>query len=269
MTSEIYKEYQRVVFFDTETTGFDPVNDQIIEFAAIVCNAEEETPEQFDKYIQLEHVKEIPQKITDLTGIMPLMCAGGISEEELIRWISETLRMPPGHKALLVAHNAQFDLNFTARTFMRHMDLNQKGSTELIKPFTDADYLDTLTVYKDRAGYPHKLQSAIDHYGLQDKVMNTHRAIDDTAALKAVFDAMAAERDDLTDYVNVFGFNDRYGVEGAVLKKVQYYKQDFGYGMKQPEKTLPYIWNRMSTFDRLDNKDDWRQRLKMKKEGRL
>lgn len=244
--SSIYERYEKVIFFDTETTGFDPEKDQIIELAAVVTGFGM-APIEYDKFVQLEHVKELPEKITDLTGITPLHLASGITERQMTQDFSEFCRPRNPGGALLVAHNAQFDLSFMGKTMARHM---KEDDTKVILPFTDSDYLDTLTVYKDRAGFPHKLKDAITHYGLDGKVQNTHRAIDDAKALWAVFDAMTEERDDLAEYVNIFGYNDRYGVSGPIFKKVKYYSQSFGFGMKDPEQTLP----------RLENKTEWRQR---------
>ena len=76
-----------------------------------------------------------------------------------------------GGRVLLVAHNAQFDLLFTAEMLRRHGN----GGPEALKA---ADYLDSLTVYKDRRAYPHKLANAILTYKLEDKVQNSHRAIE-------------------------------------------------------------------------------------------
>ena len=91
----------------------------------------------------------------------------------------------------------------------------------------DADYLDTLTVYRDRHKFPHKLESAIEQYGLGTKVENSHRAIDDCRALYEVAKAMEAERDDLAGYINLFGYPAKYGVSGRKLKKVTYLEQGF------------------------------------------
>lgn len=50
---------------------------------------------------------------------------------------------------------------------------------------------------------------------------------------------MAQERDDLFAYVNVFGFNSKYGVSGRTLKKVTYAAQGIGYGMIGEDSILP------------------------------
>lgn len=107
--------------------------------------------------------------------------------------------------------------------------------------FEGADYLDSLTVYKDRRAYPHKLANAIVAYKLEDKVQNSHRAIDDVAALFEVCKAMDDERADLLEYVNIFGYNPKYGVSGFRLDGVTYWPQRFNKYMQSPSYTLPAL----------------------------
>lgn len=97
----------------------------------------------------------------------------------------------------------------------------------------------SLTVYKDRRPYPHKLANAILAYELEDKVQNSHRAIDDVLALFEVLKAMDDERDDLAAYVNLFGYNPKYGVSGRRIVGVRYEPQGFNKAMTRPEQTLP------------------------------
>ena len=89
------------------------------------------------------------------------------------------------------------------------------------------DKLDLLTVYKDRHSYPHKLCNAIEVYGLSDQVVNSHRAVDDVVATVAVMKAMEQEKDDLERYVNLFGYNPKYGVGGKPIRSVTYKPQRF------------------------------------------
>ena len=89
------------------------------------------------------------------------------------------------------------------------------------------DKLDLLTVYKDRRAYPHKLCNAIEAYGLAGKVVNSHRAVDDVLATLAVMGEMEAERDDLISYVNLFGYNPKYGIDGKPIGTVTYKPQGF------------------------------------------
>lgn len=228
------KGYDNLVFFDTETTGFDAKEEQIIELAAIRVGAAGEY--RMDRFIKLQKTLVLPQKIVELTHITDeMLLSQGISEEEAIAEFVGMLM--GGGKTLLIAHNAQFDLNFVGWTLARYKDEHP----EWLKYFNLADYLDSLTVYKDRRSFPHKLANAIEAYKLGDKVQNTHRAIDDCLALFEVTKAMQEERDDLETYINIFGFNPKYGVSGSGLKKVTYRSQGFSDGMTAPDRTLPAV----------------------------
>lgn len=243
---KLFEKYHRIVFFDTETTGYDPEKDQIIELAMLAVEQDEETGdpktvERMDNFVQLEHVPELPQKIRDLTGIMELQLqTEGISEMAMLQKFSDMI-FPHYSKTissdlffrrltqrvLLVAHNAHFDLSFIAHGMMRYKEM-VKDSYQISRWFDAwkwADFLDTLTVYRDRRPYPHRLESAITAYGLDGKVKNSHRAIDDTEALYEVCKAMDAERGDLDEYVNLFGFNPKYWVEGKTIRRVTYHAQ--------------------------------------------
>ncbi|WP_297626969.1 hypothetical protein, partial [uncultured Rikenella sp.] len=78
-------------------------------------------------------------------------------------------------------------------------------------------------------------------YKLEDKVQNSHRAIDDVKALFEVCRAMDDERPDLLKYVNTFGYNPKYGVGGQRIEKVSYWPQRFNKYMQPPSCTLPAL----------------------------
>lgn len=233
---EIFKQYAAVVFFDTETTGLSANTDQIIELAAIRVEQTERgtlrIANSADIFVKLPEGEKLPERIVELTGITDEMLeAEGVDEATAAGVFTDMMNDEKG-AVLLVAHNAQFDLLFVQAMLMRH-------STDGMAALNDADYLDSLTVYKDRRAYPHKLANAIVAYKLQDKVQNTHRAIDDVAALFEVCKAMEEERADLLTYVNIFGYNPKYGVSGNRIDKVTYWPQRFNNYMQAPSFTLP------------------------------
>ena len=123
-----------------------------------------------------------------------------------------------GDGTLLLAYNAHFDLSFL------YYALRRDGDPAILR---GKDKLDLLTVYKDRRSYPHKLKNAIESYGLQDRVQNSHRAIDDVKATAAVLLAMEAEKADLQNYVNLFGYNPKYGIQGRPIGSVTYKPQPY------------------------------------------
>lgn len=157
----------------------------------------------------------IPYEIQKLTGITPAdVLERGISKEQLCTDIAEMF----AGNTLLLAYNAHFDLSFLFYLLLR------SGDPTILK---GKDKLDLLTVYKDRRPYPHKLCNAIEAYDLSGKVVNSHRAIDDVLATVAVMEAMTAEKDDLLDYVNLFGFNPRFGISGKAIGSVTYKPQPY------------------------------------------
>ena len=121
-------------------------------------------------------------------------------------------------KTLLLAYNAHFDLSFLFYLLLRD------GDPAILK---GKDKLDLYTVYRDRRPYPHKLANAIDAYQLSGKVVNSHRAIDDVLATVAVMEAMAQEKDDLLHYINLFGYNPKYGIDGKPIGSVTYKPQAY------------------------------------------
>jgi DNA polymerase-3 subunit epsilon len=244
---DIFQKYAAVVFFDTETTGLDARTDQIIELAALRVErtpAGRYTADHCDLFVKLPEGQKIPEKIVELTHITDAMLeAEGISEATAAEAFAHLIDADKG-PVLLVAHNAQFDLLFVREMLRRHFVWGHSGSgDELLEA---ADYLDTLTVYKDRRPYPHKLANAISAYKLQDKVQNTHLAIDDVAALYEVVKAMDNERADLLTYVNIFGYNPKYGVSGYRIDRVTYWPQQFNNYMQAPNYTLPAKVSRRS-----------------------
>ena len=52
-------------------------------------------------------------------------------------------------------------------------------------------------------------------------------AADDVLATLEVMKEMEAERDDLISYVNLFGYNPKYGIEGKPIGTVTYKPQGF------------------------------------------
>ena len=216
--TQFFSKYDRLVLFDTETTGLQYSRDEIIEFAAVVVEQKDGQAvivQEYDQLIALSPGGFVPPQIEQLTGITNRdLRERGISKARVCRDISEMLR----GNTLLLAYNAHFDLSFLFYLLLRD------GDPAILK---GKDKLDLLTVYKDRHSYPHKLCNAIDIYGLGDQVVNSHRAVDDVIATVAVMRAMEAERDDLQRYVNLFGYNPKYGVEGKPIGSVTYKPQRY------------------------------------------
>ena len=214
----LFAKYDKLVLFDTETTGLQFARDEIIEFAAAVVEQQDGkavVTRQYDELVTLTPGNTVPPKIQELTGISTQdILERGVAKTRVCRDIAEMF----AGNTLLLAYNAHFDLSFLYYFLLR------SGDPMILK---GKDKLDLLTVYKDRRSYPHKLCNAIDAYGLAGKVVNSHRAVDDVLATVEVMKAMEAERDDFLNYVNLFGYHPKFGVDGKPIGSVTYKPQPY------------------------------------------
>ena len=215
---KLFSRYDRLVFFDTETTGLQFARDEIIEFAAVVMELRDGKAtviQEYDELVALSPGGFVPPKIQELTGISTAdLRERGLPKTRVARDVGEMIK----GNTLLIAYNAHFDLSFLFYMLMRD------GDPSVLK---GKDKLDLYTVFKDRRSYPHKLCNAIVAYGLSGKVVNSHRAVDDVLATAAVALEMEAERDDLEQYINLFGYNPKYGVDGKQISTVTYKPQPY------------------------------------------
>lgn len=216
---QLLEKYDRLVIFDTETTGLQWSRDEIIEFAAVTVEAGENGPVvsgEYDQLVALSPGGFVPENITKLTGLTSQdLRERGLSKERVCRDISEII----SGNSLLIAYNAHFDLSFLYYFLLR------SGDPDILR---GKDKLDLLTVYRDRRPYPHRLLNAIEAYGLGRKVRNSHRALDDVYATLAVMEAMDAEKQDLVEYVDLFGYIPKFGCPGKPIGSVTYRPQTGG-----------------------------------------
>ena len=216
--SELFEKYDRLVLFDTETTGLQFARDEIIEFAAVVVeqvDGEAKVVREYDELVTLTPGNTVPPMIQKLTGISTQdILDRGIPKAQVCADIADMFR----GNTLLIAYNAHFDLSFLFYMLLR------SGDPTALK---GKDKLDLLTVFKDRRSYPHKLCNAIEAYGLSGKVVNSHRAVDDVLATVAVMEEMEKEKPDLLCYVNLFGYHPTYGIDGKPIGSVTYKPQPY------------------------------------------
>ena len=207
-----------ILVLDTETSGLSCRMDEIIEFAAVRLvwdGSDFVTDAEVDEFVRRTNDRRLDPRIVELTGITDeLLREEGISKAAFAALLAGLLTP----RTLIVAYNAQFDL-----LFLYHF-LDRTGDARLLQ---NQPKLDLLTVYRDRRAYPHRLSNAIEAYGLQDSVQNSHRAIDDVRATVAVMREMAAERDDLAQYIDIFGYSAKYGVSGPRISSVRYLPQGY------------------------------------------
>ncbi len=212
----IYDKYDTIICLDTETTGLDFKKDQIIDLGVIeVKSVRDELyiTDEINSLIKLvDPNQKLPEEIVKLTHITDEILASQGEDIETVRQLFLNILSKPGKK-LIATYNAQFDLSFLSY-FLRGYKVE------------NCDFLDILTIYKDRALYPHKLFNAIEHYHLEGMVKNSHRALDDTLACFEVLKKMSLDKDDIISYVNLFGYNPKY-IPLRKIKGVTYKPQPY------------------------------------------
>ena len=137
----LFSKYDRLVLFDTETTGLLFSRDEIIEFAAAVLEKVDGTPrvvQEYDQLVALSPGGFVPPKIQELTGISTQdLRERGLPKTRVCRDIAEMIQ----GNTLLLAYNAHFDLSFLFYMLLRD------GDPAVLK---GKDKLDLLTVYRPK-----------------------------------------------------------------------------------------------------------------------
>lgn len=112
---------ERVVILDVETTGFNPKEDRIIEFAAIWI---EQSKVVMDFSRLLNPACLLDDVIIDLTGITQREVNSAKPFLSIANFVLDLLEDP----SVLVAYNSSFDLNFLRQEILRcEKEMSQTG----------------------------------------------------------------------------------------------------------------------------------------------
>lgn len=106
-----------VICIGLESTGLNAKTDRIIELSAVLWRQGEKLAD-FHSYIQAE----VPELITELTGITNEMLQGAPSEEAVLRSFLDFIGDRP-----LVAHNAEFTESFLVQAMQRNGKILQNA----------------------------------------------------------------------------------------------------------------------------------------------
>jgi DNA polymerase-3 subunit alpha (Gram-positive type) len=159
------------VVFDIETTGLSVQSHKIIEVAAIRMK-DGQLLDRFESFVN-PHEK-IPENIQRLTNITDDMVADAPELQPVLEQFKAFIG-----DAILVAHNANFDMGFMKENFKR------LGLGSISNPVLD-------TLEFARMMYPsmknHRLNTLADKFKVA--LDNHHRAIDDTIALTHILIAL-------------------------------------------------------------------------------
>ncbi len=151
------------VIFDTETTGFSPAKDRLVEIGAVKVRNGKKLGE---KTWLINPQRYIPWYVQNVHHITPEMIKECPTFDEIY---PEFLEFIDG--AVLIAHNAPFDIRFIAA------EAERAGM-----PAPKNAVLDSLALFRN--WYPelksHRVADLIDLYDISTEGMHAHRATDDS-----------------------------------------------------------------------------------------
>lgn len=223
-----------ICFIDVETNGRSMLaqgQHRIVELAYILTDGRNTV--EFDKFVKQN---DIGGEITALTGITRNdIWKYGVPEYDIALHLRKLMQLHP----VMVAHNVQFDLHMIFDLLCR-----QLGQSEAYNLVSNCAWIDTLTIARDRWAHgdnncSHRLTDCIKHYNITG-VVNSHRALDDVKALRAVYREMMIERPDAVQYINIFGYNPNYP-HNEEFGFITYKPQSNDHGFVSSDEILPII----------------------------
>ena len=190
------------VVFDLETTGFSPVNNRIIEIGAVKV-VEGKITDRFSTFVNPD--VPIPFDIEKLTGINDHMVLDAPMIDQVL---PEFLAFCEG--AVMVAHNAGFDMSFVLRNAKRM-------GISLHKTVVD-------TVSLARVLLPQLNRFKLDTVAkaLNISLDNHHRAVDDAACTAEIF-LKFVEMLKNRDVTTLDGVNSISTLDHTAIKKLPTY----------------------------------------------
>lgn len=186
---------------DIETTGLYPAYDEIIEIGALKVKDDEIV----DTFESLIYCDEIDEFITDLTGITTEMTLVAPKIDIVLNEFLDFLK-----DDIIIAHNANFDVNFIYDAVESHMD----------KEFNN-DFIDTLRI--SRKAYSEFKTHRLKHLtkALDLKNQPSHRSISDCQTTLELYlkckEKITSENIDLNSSYSSYKPSDIKVEEGAVF----------------------------------------------------
>lgn len=181
------------VVFDTETTGFSPTTDRIVEVGAVKFRNGEVIEE---KSWLVNPQRDIPYWATKVHGITDDMVKGKPTFKDIYPEFQKFI-----NGSVLMAHNAKFDISFVKAEIKR-------AGCEL----PSNQVIDSLGLF--RKWYPksksHSVEAVAKH--AEVKTDTLHRAAADSLYVFLIFDKSVKERNDK------FKLGDIYNECGGPLK---------------------------------------------------
>ena len=175
------------VVVDVETGGFNPKTDALLEIAACILRMDDfgrlVVGETISVHVEPFDGANIDPKSLEITGIrLDCLLRGAVPEKEALSRIAQPIRkeirVTGCQRAILVGHNASFDLGFLNATIAR-TDFKRS-------PFHPFSSFDTATLAGLAFGQT-VLSRAVQSAGLEWNESEAHSAVYDTEKTAALF----------------------------------------------------------------------------------
>ena len=176
------------VAFDLETTGLFPVVNRIVEFGAVRFRLDGRELGTWEQLVDPECL--IPPGVTDIHGITDAMVRG---QPTLAQALPGFLDFLGRTEAILLAHNATFDLGFL------NFAAAKTGLTLPANPVIDTLDLARTCV---RGAPSCRLEDLVVHLGLAES--EDHRALSDSRLVMALFTHLAGRIESLRTVEDLF-----------------------------------------------------------------
>lgn len=231
---ELCKETGTFFVFDTETTGLNPENSDVIEFAGvkvIVEGGKGLVTEEVDFFIDPGY--PLPSDITELTGITDEDVKSGLDKKAAYEKIKGFF----GDSSVIAGYNVGFDIKFIAKLFSENGD-----------EFKFKSSLDVLKMAREKLPKPHKLINVCDALGVSEKYQ-FHRAIDDAKATTDVLFKLLPEYENVEEGIlTIAGLTrwSKYGFDRVYVNNKQ--KASVFYDVTEDTWNIPSDYDESTTI---------------------
>lgn len=175
------------LFFDSETTGLDPIKNDILTLGGII-EINGEVKEEFYIEMQPFSYENISQYALDVNGLkiedIKKYQTPQEAYKKLIAIFSKYInKFNKNDKFMAIGHNVKFDIDFLTQFFLKNND-------KYLGSYIDYHFMDTMVLlntmmYKKAIQLENcKLVTASKHFGIE---LDAHNAMNDIRATRTLF----------------------------------------------------------------------------------
>lgn len=176
----------RLAFIDTETTGFDPITQEVIEIGVVIAEQSDNGEtlkmiEEFELKIKPEHIETADAQALRVNGYDPSAWLFALALPEAMKVFAEKTA-----DCIFVAHNLTFDYAFINEAF-RKTGIENK----MHYPKIDTISFAYAKLHKKTDIDKFNLHELATYFGVQNQ--NAHTALADARTLFQIYQKMVKE----------------------------------------------------------------------------